>query len=67
MSSSFAMVLHSGNVLKVEYENRWKWRPDGTWDMFLVVKLTGLLGHACLDCVGRGLFVVDLLIKIEST
>ena len=35
--------------------------------MSLVVKTIGLPGHACLVCVGRGLFVVDLLIKIEST
>jgi len=47
MTLAFVMVLHSENVLKVEYENRWKWRPDGTWDMLLVVKPIGLPGHAC--------------------
>jgi len=31
MSSSFAMVLHSRYVLKVEYENRWKMETG--WDM----------------------------------
>ena len=46
MSSLFTMVLSSGDVLRINDDNV-KWRPDGTWELSLVVKPIGLPGHAC--------------------
>jgi hypothetical protein len=68
MSLSFTKVLHSGNVLKVEYKNRWKWRPDGTWICFWWLSRQGCLvvlvpsmsieDHPLWTCVSRDFVVV---------
>ena len=50
MSSLFTMVLSSGDVLRINDDNV-KWRPDGTWELCLVVKPTGLPSYACPVCV----------------